>query len=145
MALALLALAAALLAGSAQAGRGLARAAQSSRSSLTAETEAPMALAEFVASWSPGYDSLSIGGSAETTLGPRRAGSTGLVAVHRFRLIRISAVRFILGVESAVGPPGQRAARRRLSLIIDKRPVSDTSAGRREFAPISQWSLSGLF
>ena len=145
VALALLALAAALLAGSAQAGRGLTRAAQSYRSSLTAEAEARVALAEFAASWSSAHDSLNIGGSAETTWGPRGVGSAGLVAVHRFRVIRISAVRYILGVESSVGPPGQSAARRRLSLIIDWRPVSDTLATRRILAPIPRWSLSDLY
>ena len=145
VALALLALAAALLAGSAQAGRAMARSAQSFRASIAVEAEARAAVAEFVGAWASANDSLRIGGSAESALAPKRLGTAGLVAVSRFRLLRVSASRYIVGVETSVGPPGQSSARRRLSLILERGPVSDTSVVKPPPIPIGHWSLSDLF
>jgi hypothetical protein len=145
VALALLALAAALLAASAQAGRAIARSAQLYGASISVEAESRSALAEFVSAWSTAYDSLKIGASAEAVTGPRRVGAGGLVAVTRFRLMRVSGERFVVGLESSVGPPGLSMARRRLSLIIERRPMTDTSVMRRPPGPIARWSLSDLF
>ena len=145
MALALLALAAALLAGSAQAARATARSAQSYGASLAAESESRAALAEFVGGWSTAYDSLRIGGSSEAVIGPRYVGGVGLVAVTRFRLTRLSAPRYVVALQSSVGPEGREAARRRLALILDQIPASDTVPTHQKRAPIARWSLSDLF
>lgn len=145
VALALLALAGALLAGSAQAGRAVARATRSHGAAVTVESESRAALADFIAAWSATYDSLAIGGSSETVIGPRRVGAAGLVAMTRVRLMRLSAARYVVGVESSVGSQGRSVARRRLSLVIERRLVSDTSATRRPPTPIAQWSLGDLF
>jgi hypothetical protein len=145
VALALLALAGALLAGAAQAGRVMARSTQSHGATITVESEARAALAEFVGGWSPGYDSLRIGESSEAIIGPRRIGAAALVAVTRVRLLRISDTRYVVGLETSLGPDGLTSARRRLSLIIERRPATDTLAIRLPPTPIAQWSLADLF
>jgi hypothetical protein len=145
VALALLALAAALLAGSAQAGRAMARSAQSYGARLTVETESRVALAEFLANWSSAYDSLKIGESVQANIGPRRAGAAGLVASARVRLMRLSAARYVVGMESSVGSTERSMARRRFSLVIERPPGADTSGKSRAPLPIAHWSLGDLF
>jgi hypothetical protein len=145
VALALLALGAALLAGSAQAGRAMARSAQSYAASITVESESRIALAEFVRDWSVAYDSLGIGRSTARVIGPRNVGAARLEAVTRFRLMRLSSARYVVGLESSVGPPGVSAARRRLTLIIERLTVSDSSILRQPPVPIGHWALTDLF
>ncbi len=145
VALALLALAAALLAGSAQAGRLAIRSAQLHDASITSDAESRTVLAEFVSDWSSRYDSLAVGRSTALTVGPRRIGAGGLVATSRVRLLRLAGLRFVVCVESSVGPEGAVRARRRLSLIIERGPVSDTSAAALPPAPIRRWSTADLF
>ena len=144
IALALVALAGALLAGSAQAGRALARSAEAHDASIVAEGEARRSLADFVTGWSAARDSLEVGGSSETSVGPRRVGGAGLVALTRFRVLRLSSARFIVGLETSVGPPGLITARRRLSLILQRRISPDSLAGSVP-TPIRQWGLADLF
>ena len=145
IALALLALAAALLAGSAQLGRASMRSAQSQSASITADAEARRALAEFVAGWSPAYDSIAVGAWQQARIEPRAVGASGLEGFTRLRILRISNRRFVVGVETTIGSSRFTSARRRLSLIIDRRPASDTSAAMLPPAPIRQWSLADLF
>ena len=145
VALALLALAAALLAGSAQSGRLAIRSAQSHDVSITADAESRAVLAELMRGWSSSYDSLLVGQSRELTVGPRRVGAGGLVATSRVRLLRLSGTRFVVGVECTVGPEGAISARRRLSLILERRSPRDTSAAPLPPAPIRQWCIGDLF
>jgi hypothetical protein len=145
VALALLALAAALLAGSAQAGRAIARSADSYGASITAEFESRAALADFLSAWSSSYDSLKVGASLEAEIAPRRVGSAGLVASARVRLMRLSASRYVVGLESVVGAPGLSMSRRRLTLIVERPLPSDSLAERKPPAPITRWSLTDLF
>jgi hypothetical protein len=145
VALALLALAAALLAGSAMAGRAMMRSTQSHGASITAESEARTALAEFVSAWSTAYDSLQIGRSFEAEIGPRRVGAAGLVALTRFRVLRVSSARYVVGLETSVGPLGLTTARRRLSLLIARQAESDSATIAGAPVPIGQWSLADLF
>lgn len=145
VALALLALAAALLAGAAQAGRLAFRSAQSHDASITSDAESRAVLAELMIGWARSYDSLLVGRSREITIGPRRVGAGGLVATSRVRLMRLSGTRFVVGVECTVGPEGAISARRRLSLIIERRSAADTSAGQVPPVPIGQWCIGDLF
>ena len=145
IALALLALSAALLAGAAQWGRLALRSAQSHNASVTSDAESRAVLAELMSAWSSSDDSLPVGRSRELTVGPRRVGAGGLVATSRVRLMRLSATRFVVGVECTVGPEGAISARRRLSLILDRRVPADTSAAPLPPAPIRQWCIGDLF
>ena len=145
VALALLALAGALLAGSAQAGLALAWSAQSYGASITAESESRATLAEFVGAWSSSYDSLAVGASIQKEIAPSRVGTTGLVALARVRLMRLSATRYIVALESSVGEPGRAMSRRRLSLVLDRPRGSDSLTTRPPPAPIRNWSLAELF
>lgn len=145
VALALLALGAALLAGSAQSGRSASRSAQSQAASVTAEAEARTALAEFVADWRSSNDSIALGQSREATIGPRKVGAGGLVASTRLRLVRVSRSRYVVGLEVTVGPAGIVAARRRLWLIMERELPADTSSVSVTPLPIARWSVADLF
>ncbi len=145
MALALLALAAALLAGSAQTGRLAARSTQTHDAFIICDAESRTVLSELVNSWPSAFDSLRVGGASEFTVGPRRVGAGGWVATSRVRFMRVSGTRYVAGVESAVGPEGAVSARRRLSLIIERRLPSDTSTPPLPPVPIRRWSLADLF
>ena len=145
IALALLALAGALLAASAQSGRALARSALSHGAAIESDGECRKALAEFVSAWPSSYDSLAVGAVRETTIGPRAVGAAGMVGRTRVRLIRLSGGRYVIAAETSVGPQGVVAARRRLSLIIAEGAPSDTSTTGFPPAPIAQWSFADLF
>lgn len=145
VALALLALAGALLAASAQSGRAMARSALSHGAAIESDGECRKALAEFVATWPSSYDSLAVGAVRETTIGPRAVGASGLVGRTSVRLVRLSGGRYVIGAETSVGPPGLVTARRRLSLIIAESASSDTSTSGFPPAPIAQWSIADLF
>jgi hypothetical protein len=145
VALALLALAAALLGGSAQASRAMSRSAQSYGAAISAESESRASLAELVAGWSGAYDSLRVGGSIGVTIAPRRLGAGGMVATTRCRVMRISASQFVVGLETSVGPEGSITARRRLSLILSRRATLDSSTTSSLPYSITQWGLSDLF
>ncbi len=145
IALGMLALAAALLAGSAQAGRAAGRAAQSQAASVTADAEARRALANFLGEWSASADSIPVGQGRDAVVAPRPVGATGLIASSRLRLLRVSERRYVIGLEVTVGPMGVVAARRRLSLILERGSGSDTSSARSALRPIGRWSLSDTF
>ena len=145
VALALLALAGALLAASAQTGRAMARSALSHGAAIESDGECRKAMAEFVAAWSSGYDSLAVGATRELTIGPRAVGVGRQVGRTRVRLLRLSGGRYLIGAETTLGPPGVVTARRRLSLIIVEGASSDTSTTRAPPAPIAQWSMADLF
>ena len=145
VALALLALASAMLAGSAQAGRFASRSAQSHSAGITADAATRAAMAEFMVQWSASDDVLPIGQGRVTIVGPRRVGAGGMVSVTQLRLLRLSSARFMLAAESAVGPEGAIASRRRLCLIIERVPSADTTGVPAPPVPIGRWSISDLY
>ena len=146
VALALLALGAALLAGSAQAGRSASRSAQSHVAAITADAEARTALADFVGGWSGSSDSIEVGTGREASVAPHRVGLAGLMASARIRVLRVSSSHFVIGVEVTVGPAGVVAARRRMCLIIERQSPADSTATEPQ-APqrIARWSAADLF
>lgn len=145
MALALLALGGALLAGSAHAGRSAWRSMLSNASAVTSDGEGHTVLFEIVTGWSASNDSLSVGQSRSMTVGPRRLGAAGLIALTRARVLRISPSRFIVALDVAVGPTGVAPARRRMCLIVERETATDTSAVATRPRPIAQWSTADLF
>jgi hypothetical protein len=145
IALALLALGAALLAGSAEAGRSAARSAQSHEAALLADAESRLAVAEFVAQWSQAADNLPVGAGLVATIGPLRRGSSGASALTRLRLHRISQAVFVVAVDCQIGPDNAVLARRRLQVILQRPSRSDTTAPMSPPTPIGRWSLTDLY
>ena len=145
IALALLALGAALLAGSAEAGRSAARSVQSHEAALLADGEARVAIAEFLTDWNQASDTLSVGTGFVATIGPRRRGSSGARVVTRLRLHRLTPARFVIAVDCQVGPDNAVLARRRLQLLLERPSRADSGAAVLPPAPIERWSLADLY
>ncbi len=145
IALALLALGAALLAGSAEAGRASARSAESHEATLLADGEARLAAAAFVAAWSPAVDALTAGAGIDDTVAPRARGSAGVPVVTRVHLRRLSADRYVLVVECEVGGTGAVLARRRLQLLLQRPQAVDSTQPRAHPAMVGQWGVTPLF
>ena len=145
IALALLALGAALLAGSAEAARSAARSVQSHEAALLADGESRVAVAEFMAAWSQAADSLPVGAGLVALIGPRRRGSSAAIVVTRLRLHRLSPARFVVAVDCQVGPDTAVMARRRLQFLFERPARSDSTAPIRPPAPLGRWSLADLF
>jgi hypothetical protein len=145
VALGLLALGAALLAGSAQSGRAAWRAAHSQVASVTADAEARAALGRIVRGWGGDYDSIAVGQSREVSVGARVVGAGGLVASTRLRVLRVSTTRYVVGIEVTVGPAGVVVARRRICVIMQREPPADTSSVSPAPRPIARWGVADLF
>ena len=141
-ALALLAFAAALLAGSFASSAALAHAQQSARASLEAEALARRAAAEVLASWSATYDSLPVRGyrEPEAEMSP----SFGRTVV-RTRIQRISASLYAVTADARVGNGSSPIAHRRARLILERPPVTDSAAVSGPPHPIARWSYSGIY
>ena len=145
VALALLALGAALLAGSAEAARSAARSVNSYEATIVAEAESHRVVAEFVAGWGPTHDSLAIGAGLAITTGPRSRGSGAWPVVNRVRLIRLASARYVLAVDCQVGPGSVGYARRRLQVTLERPAQQDSTAPLLPPVPISRWSVADLF
>lgn len=145
IALALLALGAALLVGSAEAGRSAARSVQSHEAALLADAESRVVVAEFMAGWNQSTDSLPVGAGLVATIGPRRRGSSGASVVTRLRLHRLSPARFVVAVDCQVGPDNAVLARRRLQVVLQRPSRSDTTAPMSPPTPIGRWGLTDLY
>ncbi|MEO8620421.1 MAG: hypothetical protein ABI625_05095 [bacterium] len=145
IALALLALGAALLAGSAEAGRSAVRSVQSYEAALLADAESRVVVAEFMAAWSPVADSLAMGAGMVSTIGPRHPTGSTMTAVSRLRLQRVTVARFVLGVECQVGPDNAVLARRRLQVFLERPSRSDSLGPILPPVPLKRWSFADLF
>jgi hypothetical protein len=143
-ALALLALAAALLVGTASASSRIARAGRSRAATLVADAESRQALASFVAAWGSSADALPVGGTLVTTTAS--TASVGAMPVGvRLRLQRLTLTRFVLAVECQVGPGSLILARRRFRLLLERAIVTDSTVPRRPPAPVAVWGLADLY
>lgn len=145
IALALLALGAALLAGSAEAARSAAQSVRSHEAALLADGESRVAVAEFMAAWNQSADSLPVGAGLVATIGPRRRGSSAASVVTRLRLHRLSLARFVVAVDCQVGADNAVLARRRMQLLLERPARRDSTAPILPPAPIGRWSLTDLY
>ena len=145
IALALLMLGAALLAGSAEAGRSAMRSAQTHEAALIADAESRVTVAEYLTQWSAADDSLPVGGTRVVAIGPRRRGSNAVSVFTRLRVQRLSAARFVLAADCQVGPDDAVQARRRLQILLERPPRPDSAAPRLPMAPISRWGVTDIF
>lgn len=144
IALALLALGAALLAGSAAAGRAAERSVQSHEAALLAGGEVRAAVAEFVAGWSGGEDSLALGGGRLVVFGPRLRGSGAMPVITTLRLLRLSSTRFVVVADCQAGPDDLVLARRRVRVILERPTPIDSLAPVAPPLPVGRWRVADL-
>ena len=144
-ALALLALAAALLAGSFAAATAAQRSAQTHEAVLLADAEVRAAIAEFVSQWSAVDDSLAVGAERSVALGPRARGSGAVPMLTQLRLRRLSPTRFILAADCQAGPSDVTLARRRMRVILNRVKSMDSLAPVIAPVPRGRWTLSDLY
>ena len=145
VALALLALGAALLAGSFAAGISAQRSVQSREAALLAATEVRASVAEFMSHWGAADDSLAVGAERAVVLGPRARGSGAVSMITRLRLRRLSSTRYVVVADCQAGPDDAVLARRRLRVILERVRTADAAAAGLAPAPIDRWTLADLY
>lgn len=145
VALALLAMGAALLAGSFAAGTAAQRSVQSREAALLAGTEARAAIAEFVSGWGGAEDSLAVGAERFLVLGPRPRDSGAVSMITQLHLRRLSATRYVLVADCQAGLDDAVLARRRVRAILDRGQAVDSMAPAPAPAPTRRWSLADLY
>jgi type II secretory pathway pseudopilin PulG len=141
-ALALLAFAAALLAGSFASATALAQAQRSARASAEAEALGRRAVAEVLAAWPANNDFLPVRGyqEREAEVSP----SFGRTVV-RTRIHRISASLYSITADVRMGSGPSPIAHRRSRLILERRARADSGAVSGPPHPIARWSFSGSY
>ena len=145
VALALLMLGAALLAGSIEAGRSATRSAQSHEAAVIADAESRVSVAEYVTQWSAANDSLPVGGARLVTIGPRRRGTNAVMVVTRVRVQRISRARFVVAADCQVGPDDAVQARRRLQIVLERPTRADSITPLLPPEPIRRWGMTDIY
>lgn len=141
----LLALGAALLAGSFTAATSAQRAVQSREAALLAGAEVRASIAEFVSQWSRSDDSLAVGSERSLVLGPRTRGSSAVTMSTRLRLRRLSPTRYVVVGDCQAGPDDAVLARRRVRAILNRVQPVDSLAPLAAPAPIGRWTLADLY
>jgi hypothetical protein len=141
-ALALLAFAAALLAGSFASATALARAQRSARASMAAEALARRAAAEVLATWATNNANLPVRGFQDREA--EVSESFGRAEV-RTRIQRISAVLYAVTADVRVGEGPSPIAHRRSRLILERTPATDSTRMSGPLHPIARWSYSGTY
>jgi hypothetical protein len=128
LALALVILGGVLLAGTSAASRAAVRSVETHEAAAVADTHWRLDAAQFLAAWSSAADSLPIGGEIRRLVGPTQVGLGGMTTTTAFRLVRLNAGRFLLSINTQVGPSNAVRARRRAAMILEARPVTDSTA-----------------
>jgi len=142
-ALALLALAAALLAGAFATSSASMRATRSARAALLADAAARRAIATTIAGWSAVEESLAVGGAlrrvmADTTSAPLDRADTRLVVQ------RLSARLHVVAVDVVVPATGAMLARRRARVLLRQFTPLDTTMVRPP-TTITRWPAGALY
>ena len=144
-ALGLLALGAALLAGSFVAGTAAQRSVKSREAALLAGTEVRVAIAEFLSRWSAADDSLGVGVERSIVVGPRVRGSAAMTMTTQLHVRRLSPTRFVVAADCQAGLDDAVLARRRVRVILDRPRSADNVATVAAPAPIPRWTLADLY
>ena len=141
-ALALLAFAAALLAGSFASAAALTQAQRSARASAEAEALSRRAVAEVLAAWPANNDFLPVRGyqEREAEVSP----SSGRTVI-RTRIHRISASLYAVTADVRLGNGPTPIAHRRSRLILERPARADSGEVSGPPHPIARWSFSGSF
>jgi type II secretory pathway pseudopilin PulG len=141
-ALALLALAAALLAGSFASAVSFDRATRSAHASVHAEALARRAAAEALTTWQDASDSLAVhafhDGDSTTS---QAFGRTAI----RTRVQRISARLYAITTDVRVGEGAVSLAHRRYRLVVERSTTSDSAGARGAPRPIARWAFAGIY
>jgi hypothetical protein len=140
-ALALLALAAGLLAGSFASAVSFARAARSAHASVHAEALARRAAAEALTAWQDTSDSLAVHAFHDRDSTMSRAFGRTVV---RTRVQRISARLYAVTVDVRVGEGAVPLAHRRSRLVVEWSTTSDSTGARGAPRRIARWSFAGI-
>ena len=141
-AIALLALAAALLAGSAIASDGLRRATRGLVAAARVESEGRRALGDVLVRWDGAADSLPLGGSLERPLPASVA--AGPMVVARARVTRLTPSVFAASVTVQVSSGTSLLAYRRVRLLLERSSRSDSASAAGPPTPIARWSVIEL-
>jgi hypothetical protein len=141
--LAILALAAALLAGSFATSSGSARATRSLRAALVADADARRALASTLAQWSAAEEALVVGGAltrvvADSASAPLDAADTRVIVQ------RLSASVHVVAADVTVPASGPVLARRRARLLVTRYTPVDTTLIRPPNT-IARWPGAALY
>ena len=141
--LALLTLSAALIAGAFAAARASARATRSTRAAIVAHAAARRALVRAAAAWTGSDDSLNIG--AFDVRASRESASVALESADtRLRVHRLSPSLVLLTAEANVPSRGAPIARRRVHVLLERVPTTDSTAVSR-VRPITRWASGDLY
>jgi hypothetical protein len=141
-ALGLLALAAALLAGSAVASVELRRAARTRAAAVRARTEATRGLGEVVRGWDGALDSLAIGAACERALPP--VSPDGPPVSARARVERLSSTVYAATISIRVGESGAVLATRRARLLLARSRDRADSSAVTPVTALGRWSIIEL-
>jgi hypothetical protein len=144
VAVALLALSAALLAGSFAATRSASHAERLARSAARADGLAKRALADALLAWTPNDDSLAIGRSVAREV-PSYTSDDGLPADAGVRISRVTELLFAITSEVRVGTPGAILSTRRYRLLLERRTNDSGVVVSGAPTPIGRWSLAELY
>ncbi|MEO7458422.1 MAG: hypothetical protein ABIY52_19335 [Gemmatimonadaceae bacterium] len=145
IAVALLALASALLAGASASAHAANRAEETLEALHAADAECRVVLAESVVGWRAADDSLAPGASSVRAVAARQNGFGGWPVRSSVRVLRLDSLRYVLAVSSEVGPASSPRARRRTSVILARRAMADTTLPILSPVPVRHWSAAELF
>lgn len=143
-ALALLALSAALLAGSFAAARAMIRSARSTLAVARADTGARRALGELLSGWSPALDSLAVGGVMEAPLEAEPVDARPAL-IRRARVWRVTDRSYVLSVQVRTFDWSTPTAERRMRLLLERPARVDSTAPLAAPVPVTRWSLADLY
>jgi hypothetical protein len=139
----MLALAAALLAGSFVAATSTVRATRGVRAGVVAEAVSRRALARGVAGWRAADDSLAVGASSVRSYAESAAVALDSANV-RLRVQRIATARFVVSVDVEVPATGALLARRRMRVLLERPPSPDSTVVLAP-RPIARWAVAELY
>lgn len=141
--LAMLALGAALLAGSFVVAIATMRAARVVRAGVVAETVGRRALARGVAGWRAADDSLAVGAASVRTYAESAAVVLDSANV-RLRVQRVALARFVVSADVEVPAAGPLLARRRMRILLERPPSPDSTVVLAP-RPIARWAVAELY
>jgi hypothetical protein len=145
VALSLIILGAALLAGTMAAARMVSRASQSYVNSALAESRWRTDVATFVTGWDSSLTALVPGAQVARTIGPSSVGISGEVAKTRIRLLRLDSLHYLLSGATQVGPDAAVRAQRRASLLLELIPSADSINLPMMPIIIRQWARHPIY
>ncbi|HEX9483987.1 MAG TPA: hypothetical protein VF929_05380 [Gemmatimonadaceae bacterium] len=144
LALALLTLAAALLAGTASSAHVAAVGAIRRQAAMLADAQWRADAAAYLGRWGTPEDALAIGGELTVVVGPRPLGVNGAMATTRIRLLRIQTLRYLVGVEVRIGEDAALLAVRRGAILL-QRPASADSTLVPPPVPVARWAQANTY